>query len=453
MKSSLIVFALFCTLALFAGWAAGEGQSDAQVTLDVTPTAQENAPLSGKVGGGVGHFSINSVPVGADVILDGAYLGETPVVTEVSSTGTPSHSISISRYGYETWTTTQGSPEPGETIYITARLQPHVETGSIEVTSSPGGAIARLDGGETLQTPATFTAVPAGRHTIEISMAGYFPYTTTVSVSAGRTSSVGATLSPMQATGSLRVSSSPQGAEVYIDEFYRGYTPVVIGSLSTGRHTVRLHLSGYQDSIRNVDITAGSESVVSLSMTPVYQPTTGDIQVSSVPEGAAIYLDGNYRGNTLSGNPFDITGVSPGTHTVSLLKSGYQDYSTSVSVTAGGTATISAALTQGSLPPATGSIVIQSSPSGADVYLDNVYKGLSPVTLNDVTAGSHIVTFRMSGYTDAQYTTTVTAGQSSTVMGMLSPVPTMPPTRSPVFFPVVAAALGIAGFLYVSRRR
>src|SRR5690606_10065202 len=121
--------------------------------------------------------------------------------------------------------------------------------------------------------------------------------------------------------------------------------------------------SGYQDFTRTADISAGSEAVVQATINPVYQPTTGDILVSSVPDGASIYLDGGYRGITLQGNAFDISGVTPGTHTVALMKSGYQDYTSRVSVSAGGTATISATLNQGSKPPSTGSITIQSTPS------------------------------------------------------------------------------------------
>ena len=406
------------------------------------------------IGGDVGYLSINSVPVGADVMFDGAYLGETPLVQEVYSSATPSHTLSISKYGYDTWTETYNrNPEPGETIYITARLVSHVETGTIQVTSSPSGAIARLDGGQSIQTPGTFTSVPTGRHTVEIALYGYYPYSTTVSVGAGGTSSVNAALSPMQSTGSLRVSSSPSGAEVFIDEIYRGYTPLTVGSLSSGRHTVRLHLSGYQDFTRTADISAGSEAVVQATMNPVYQPTTGDIIVSSVPDGASIYLNGGYRGITLQGNAFDISGVTPGTHTIALMKSGYQDYTTRVSVSAGSIVTVSATLNPGSKPPSTGSITIQSTPSGANVYLDNEYKGFSPLTLSDVTAGSHVVTLKMTGYTDASYTIQVASGQSTQVLGTLAPVPTTAPTRSPLSLPLVALALAVPGILFAIKRR
>ncbi|OPX68001.1 MAG: PEGA domain protein [Methanoregulaceae archaeon PtaB.Bin056] len=454
MRFVVLVFCLTCVMLVGTGLAAGEDVPFDTMTTEPTAVPTEGTTYRAQIGGDTGYYSISSVPGGADVIFDGKYLGETPVVTEVYTTGTPSHSISISKYGYNTWTMMYNqNPSPGQTIYVNANLQPVVQTGTIQVSSSPSGAIARLDGGLTLTTPGNFMYVTPGYHTIEISMAGYFPYSTSVSVSAGGTSSVSASLSPMQTTGSLRVTSSPSGAEVYVDEIYRGYTPLTVGSLSAGRHSVRLHLSGYQDYTQNVDISTGSQSSVSVSLTPVYQPTTGDILVISVPDGAAIYLDGNYRGKTLHGNPFDITGVAPGTHTVTLLKSGYQDSTTTVAVSAGQTSTVSVSLTPGSVPSSTGDITAQSSPSGADVYLDNVYKGFSPLSLHDVPAGSHVVTFRMPGYTDALVSAQVAAGQTTPVMGMLSPVPTTAPTKSPVFPLLAVGAVAILGALILARRR
>jgi len=69
---------------------------------------------------------------------------------------------------------------------------------------------------------------------------------------------------------------------------------------------------------------------------------TGNIQVSSTPAGAAIYLDGSNTGATTNST---LTDKSPGSHTIKLVKDGYEDYEMSVSVTAGQTVTVSATLT------------------------------------------------------------------------------------------------------------
>ncbi len=454
MKPIAIILCALCFTVTGVGWVSGEDTSSNAVTMELNPIPPEGMAYRDRIGGDTGYFSISSAPSGADVIFDGRFLGETPVTTEVYSTGSPSHSITISMYGYNTWTRTYNqNPSPGQTIFVNANLEPIVQTGTIDVSSSPSGAIARLDGGMTITTPGTFRYVSPGYHTVEISRAGYYPYSTSVTVGPGGVSSVSASLSPMQTTGTLRVTSSPSGAEVSVDGIYRGYTPLTVGSLGSGRHTLSLYLSGYQDYSRNVEITSGSETYVSASLTPVYQPTTGDIIVSSVPDGASIFLDGNYRGKTFQGNPFDITGVVPGTHTVALLKGGYQDYTTTVAVSAGKFSTVSVSLTPGSVPSNKGDITVQSSPSGADVYLDNLYKGFTPLTIDEVPAGSHVVTFKMPGYSDAQYTVQVASDKTTPVMGLLTLVPTAAPTSSPLSTVIVAGALAIPGILFLGRRR
>jgi len=69
--------------------------------------------------------------------------------------------------------------------------------------------------------------------------------------------------------------------------------------------------------------------------------STGSIQVNSNPTGANVYLDGQNTGRTTNTT---LTGVSPGSHSVEVLKDGYGDYETSVSVTTGQTAMVNATL-------------------------------------------------------------------------------------------------------------
>lgn len=63
----------------------------------------------------------------------------------------------------------------------------------------------------------------------------------------------------------------------------------------------------------------------------------------------------------------------------------------------------------------TGSIYVTSSPTGAKVYLDDVYKGTTPKTISNVTAVYHRVKCKKSGYKDAWKDITVVAGQTSNV--------------------------------------
>jgi len=75
------------------------------------------------------------------------------------------------------------------------------------------------------------------------------------------------------------------------------------------------------------------------------------------------------------------------------------------------------ALFRGECKPTTssGSIDIQSTPPGAYVYLDGLYKGLTPIILNNIPVGSHSVILSMTGQTDYQTDTAVMVGQTTSV--------------------------------------
>ncbi len=89
---------------------------------------------------------------------------------------------------------------------------------------------------------------------------------------------------------------------------------------------------------------------------------------------------------------------------------------------------------------------VSSNPSGANIFVDNNFIGISPLTANEITAGEHLVTFRMDGYQDYSASGLVTAGTTSTVSAALLPV--TPVTKSPALILTVVASLGILGFLF-----
>jgi len=61
----------------------------------------------------------------------------------------------------------------------------------------------------------------------------------------------------------------------------------------------------------------------------------------------------------------------------------------------------------------TGTIAISSTPSGASIYFDGVYKGTTPKLLTDVTQGPHDVKLTLSGYNDWSYKTLASEGGTS----------------------------------------
>ena len=228
--------------------------------------------------------------------------------------------------------------------------------------------------------------------------------------------------------GTLSVTSSPAGADVYLDGVQKGTTPVTITGVSTGFHLVRVTMPGYEDYSTRVitpndktvhaslKVRSGSTTIPTLPTTikttitttipttvPITVPTgqvppnarTGTLSVTSSPAGADVYLDGVQKGTT----PVTITGVPTGFHLIRVTMPGYEDYSSRVitpndktvhaSLKArSGSTTIPTIPTRiptsvpftfptGQLPSyvRTGTLSVTSNPVGADVYLDGVYKG------------------------------------------------------------------------------
>jgi len=146
-------------------------------------------------------------------------------------------------------------------------------------------------------------------------------------------------------------------------------------------------------------------------------PTTGSISVNSTPSGAAISLDGTSTGNT---TPHTLTGVSPGTHTVLLTLTGYDDFTASVDVTAGETATVNATMVA---ETPTGTLVVNSTPDGAAIWIDDTNTGeTTDHTFSDYETGTYDIELKLTGYADWDSTVTVSDGATTTVNPTLEEV-------------------------------
>ena len=415
-----------------------------------TPTPVPTTPAPGSQ---KGYFSLNSVPSGADTYFDGSFWGETPVIVEVSTTGNPSHRIEMYRDGYEPWTSTyQGNPAAGQTIPITATLVPSAQVGSIHVTSSPSGAAVVLDDSKSATTPYTYSNIPVGSHTISVYLSGYQDFSTAVNVQKGVTSEVSATLKPVESTGSVSISSSPSGASVYVDTVYRGVTPIVVGNLYVGTHGATLVKAGYNDWQQYFNVAAGGTTYLNAQLTSDPQPVYGTVSIQSNPTGADVYADGVYIGRTRSDGPLVYTQVKPGTHSLRLTKSGYQDYTSTGTVVAGRNYDLD--ITLNPVPnPSTGSISVTSSPIGAQVYVNNLFRGYSPLSVDDLTPGMYTVDLKLNGYEDWQSAATVTAGKTTQISATLIPktAPTPAPTPTPGFSPALLV-ITLAGIALLFRK-
>jgi hypothetical protein len=376
----------------------------------------------------------------------------------VAITGTPYKTFTVQKSGYQSYTGPVTSwPKNGETVTMYATLNPNPTPsyGNIYVTSSPAGAVATIDDGAWQYTPATFTSLSAGTsHNVQVTMSGYQSYGSSVYVTAGQTATVSAYLTPNPPqTGSLYIQTSPEGADIYVDGNYKAESPHVVTSLAPGSHTLRMHKAGYDEYLSTVTVYAGQQTPITITFSR-QQPNMGSIEVGSVPGGSSVYLDGNYMGQTPVNSYSDLTSIPDGSHTLLIRHTDYQDYTQTVYVQGGGVVTVNAQLTPNAplpTPDTTGQIIIVSTPAGAELFLDNIFKGITPVTLSDIPQGSHVVMVKQTGYTDSSQTVTVTGGQSTPVAISLMAIPTT--TKTPLNVVPIVAAFAITGVILALGRR
>ena len=72
----------------------------------------------------------------------------------------------------------------------------------------------------------------------------------------------------IQTTGSVEVSSTPPGAEVYLDNVYKGSTPVTIIE-QPGSHILELRLRDHQSWSKSIQIVEGTKVFMDTALAPV----------------------------------------------------------------------------------------------------------------------------------------------------------------------------------------
>jgi len=178
-----------------------------------------------------------------------------------------------------------------------------VDSGRIRVRSVPASADVFLDGERQGVTPRDLPNLPFGRYTVRVTRPGYAPQERAVTVgensrdpriaftlkrptprhpsapaaravrpraqaSGSGTGSRAATPAPAPAitTGALSIDTRPPGARVRLDGRDVGVSPISVGQLNPGSHSVRLELPGYTPWTTTVVIKAGDRLRVAASM-------------------------------------------------------------------------------------------------------------------------------------------------------------------------------------------
>jgi formylglycine-generating enzyme required for sulfatase activity len=264
--------------------------------------------------------------------------------------------------------------------------------GSLTITLTPAArAIVRVDGQRVGMAPGTIEEIEAGTRTVEITAKRYLPFTATLEVRGKRLEeTLDAKLTPAWADFTL--ASTPAGATVSVDGKTLGTTPFT-GELIHGARKIGVTLKGYKPWSRAITVVAGQ--AVHIPDVALAQ-ADGVLEVVTNPSGAAITVDGRFRGEA----PVKIA-VSPNReHRITAMKAGYAPRTASAQAAPDGVESVAL-----QLEPELADINLITDPADAELLVNGQPAGTATQRLS-LPTHEHEIIVRKAGY--ATYRTVVT---------------------------------------------
>ncbi len=214
--------------------------------------------------------------------------------------------------------------------------------------------------------------------------------------------------------------SDPPGATVILDgKRQEGLTPLVLRNLSLGRHSLELHLEGYEISRRTIHVPD-----IQATRPVVLRPRAGTLLLTSTPPGAHIWLERQLLGVT----PVLLSSLPPGTHDLILRGPGCEAKKISV--------TISDARSESQsveLPANLGNLELRTQPPGCKIFLQGALLGQTipegdqlesaPLLLNNIMVGDQ--RFKIEHRSGASFSGRITIARNETTTKLIKlPLPT-----------------------------
>lgn len=325
-----------------------------------------------------GHIIITSEPTGAEVYLNGQRVGSTSYQNRHLA-GEYTLRIKYPNY-YEH--NEQFTLKEGATVEI-PKINLKPQFGHLQVNSTPTGATVHINGRMVGTTPLKNYVVPSGIHEITLHKLNYHSQTDNIRISDGENKTHQIILK--EAFGTLKITSEPTNAKVYIDNKEVGQTPYTDKMLTSGNYSLRISKELYSDANEFITIEDGKTTERFVALPKNY----GNLSITA--NGAHIYLDGKKVAN----NSYT-TQLKPGQYKVRAIKEKHRDAEQTVFVKLGQTENINLLPT-----PMEGALSISTAPfeaRGAEIYINGVKQEQTTPATIPLLIGSYNVTLKKSGF-------------------------------------------------------
>lgn len=235
---------------------------------------------------GEGAATIVSRPEGAEVFINGERRGVTPLRLSLP---VGSYALEL-RNGSATRALTL-SVDAGVAVREVVDLAPVASTGRLEVTSDVAGTGVAIDGVARGVTPLVLDDIAPGEHRVALTR-GATTVNRTVTVQAGATATVFASVAPSGTSGGWLTFNTPVELQVIENGQVLGTTSASRLMVPAGRRQLRLVAAPYGfETTTTVDVGVGRTVAV-----PVAVPN-GRLSINAVP-WADVWLNGQPLGAT-----------------------------------------------------------------------------------------------------------------------------------------------------------
>jgi formylglycine-generating enzyme required for sulfatase activity len=267
-------------------------------------------------------------------------------------------------------------------------------------TGGVAGADVSVDGSLVGTTPFDAVSVPAGEHEVVVNAEGYVELRTTVQIEGrGAEQTLDVTLVPNSAP--VTFETVPPGATVKVDGRSVGTTPLTT-AVSAGRRSVTYSMKAFKPASRRITVEPGQPlTVPSVKLAPA----DAVLVLASEPAGAAVTIDGKWRGET----PAELVVPPRRPLAVKVAKAGHEDATLQVEIAPGERREESLRLT-----PRMGEVKVEARPPDAELLVDGEPRGRASQTLRLI-ALPHEIEIRRDGFLPHKQTVTPRPGFTQSV--------------------------------------
>ena len=248
------------------------------------------------------------------------------------------------------------------------------------INVTPKDALINVDG--KLCTNGKVNLTVDEPHHLEVSHRFYHTYEMEIHASETEKLKYDVNLAP--AFGWLKIDSKPEsGAIVLIDGERKGMTPFTSDTLPSGEYEVKLMKDMYETGTFTVVVKDTQTQEIELPI----KPTFSQVTVTTDSE-SDIFIDGEKKGKgKWQGRLLE------GTHILEARKISHRTTAVKLDVIVGKNESVVIK----NPVPIYGALDIQSEPDEAEVYLDGVKIGETPLKKNDVLVGNRTIRFEKKG--------------------------------------------------------